>query len=135
CNFSSNGDAYFASYRDPNLGNTLKIYSETPDFLENFNADETEMTRYIIGTISGIDQPKTPSQQGNAAVNYYFENINREDLQRERNEVLSTSVDDIRNMKKFVEDVLAQDAFCVYGNEEILQQNSAIFKNLIKLNR
>ncbi len=135
CNFSADGDAYFASYRDPNLKNTLKIYQETPNFLENFNADQKEMTRYIIGTISGIDQPKTPSQQGNASVKFYFENINQEDLQRERNEVLNTSLDDIRNMKKFVEDVLAQDAFCVYGNEEILQKNKDIFHNLIKLVR
>ncbi|MBN2601058.1 MAG: insulinase family protein [Candidatus Marinimicrobia bacterium] len=135
CNFSADGDAYFASYRDPNLENTLKTFQETPNFLENFNVDTKEMTRFIIGTISGIDQPKTPSQQGNTAVKYYFENIKQEDLQRERNEVINTSLDDIRNMKKLVEDVLAQNAFCVYGNEEKLQQNKEIFQNLIKLVR
>jgi len=135
CSFSYDGSAYFASYRDPNLEKTLKTYSETPDFLDKFNVDKTEMTRFIIGTISGIDRPKTPSQQGNVAVRYYFENINREKLQQERNEVLNTTVEDIRKMKMLVKDVLAQDVFCVYGNEDKIQNNKELFKELVKLSR
>jgi len=135
CNFSPNGDAYFASYRDPNLENTLKIYDGTPDYVANFNADKKEMTRYIIGTISGIDQPITPSQQGNTAVRYYFENITKDKLQKERDEVLSTTVADIRKMKQFVSDILNQNVYCAYGNEQTIEQNKALFKSLIKLNR
>ena len=53
--FKRAGDAYFASYRDPHLGRTLDVYAGIPEYLKNFTADEKEMTRFIIGTISGLD--------------------------------------------------------------------------------
>lgn len=58
------GDGYFVSYRDPNMKETNDIYEGIPEYLENFNADERDMTKYVIGTISELDTPLTPSQKG-----------------------------------------------------------------------
>src|SRR5690606_15421529 len=69
---SAAGNALFASYRDPNLTETLDNYDAAPDFLKAFNVDSTEMTRFIIGTISNIDRPTTASQRGSMAMNNYF---------------------------------------------------------------
>jgi Zn-dependent M16 (insulinase) family peptidase len=55
--FSRMGDCYFSSYRDPNLRKTNEIFEKTPEYLENFNVDERDMTKYIIGTISDLDTP------------------------------------------------------------------------------
>lgn len=60
-NFNRIGEGYFVSYRDPNLGRTLEIYDGVPEYLENFTVSERDMTKYIIGTISNIDQPMTPA--------------------------------------------------------------------------
>ncbi|HCK99322.1 MAG TPA: peptidase [Candidatus Marinimicrobia bacterium] len=133
--FSPSGFVYFGSYRDPNLKETLDNFKATPEYLRNFTSDETAMTRYIIGTIARIDHPLTPSQEGNLAVQYYFENISREDKQKERNAVLTTTADDIKNFEKMVSDILSQNIYCVYGNEEKIQANKELFKELIKLNR
>ena len=65
--FSPTGLAYFASYRDPHLKETLNNYNNTVGYLKNFNADDKAMTRYIIGTISGLDRPLTPSGKGDLA--------------------------------------------------------------------
>jgi Zn-dependent M16 (insulinase) family peptidase len=132
--FASTGYAYFASYRDPNLRETLKNYDDTPGYLKDFNADRKEMTRFIIGTIARLDRPLTPSERGNMAVNYSLQNITKEELQRERQAVLSTSAQDIKAMQQMVADVLAQDTYCVYGNEEKIETNKDLFKELVKLN-
>jgi len=135
CSFSSTGFVYFGSYRDPNLGETLDNYSATPEYLRTFEADEKTMTRYIIGTVSRMDRPSTPSQKGNLAVRRYFEKTSKDDIQKERNAVLSTTIKDIKNFEKLVSDILAQDAFCVYGNEDKIQANKELFKELVKLSR
>jgi len=135
CMLSPNGSLAFGSYRDPNLKETLDTYKNTPKFLEEFNADKDEMTRYIIGTISNMDSPLTPSQKGNVAVRRYFQKITLEDVQKDRDEVLATTPNDIRNYKQFITDMLNQNAYCIYGNEEKLQTEKDLFKKLIKLTK
>ena len=131
-NFAQSGSMFFGSYRDPNLAETLENYNATPEYLKNFEADEQAMTRYIIGTISNLDFPLTPSRKGNVADDYYFENTSHHDLQRDRDAVLATTPEDIKGMEQMVADILKQNSYCVYGNEEKLQTNKDLFKKLLK---
>ncbi len=131
--FGQSGTVYFASYRDPNLRESLENYDATPDFIENFDVDEQELTRYIIGTISNIEGPTTASQRGSMAVANYFEQATKEEAQAERDAILSTSVEDIKSFKKLVEDVLNQNIICVYGNEEKIKENNDLFKTTVAL--
>ena len=62
--YMKNGDTYFVSYRDPNLEKTNEIYDGIPAYIEQFTADERDMTKYIIGTISDMDVPMNPSTKG-----------------------------------------------------------------------
>lgn len=125
-----NGDMYFGSYRDPNLAETLENYQGTVEYLQNFEADEETMTRYIIGTIARLDQPLTPSQKGNVALQYYFEKSTPEQKQRDREAVLSTTAEDVKSFQKMIADFLEQNTYCVYGNEEKVQENKALFKEV-----
>ncbi|MCL6098586.1 MAG: insulinase family protein [Bacteroidetes bacterium] len=125
--FSSSGTVYFSSYRDPNLKETLANYNAIPDYLDKLEVDDKEMTRYIIGTISNLDNPLTPSQKGNVAVRYYLEKTKPEDIQRDRDAVLNVTVQDVKSFKKMVAEVLNQKTFCVYGNEEKLKSAKDIF--------
>jgi hypothetical protein len=131
--FSPYGAAYFMSYRDPNLKETLQNYDATTDFLGKFNGDETAMTRFIIGTIARLDQPKTTSQKGRTAMQCYFEKITADMLRKERQEILSTTAEDIRGMKTMVGDILAQNTWCVYGNEAKIRENSHLFREMINI--
>jgi Zn-dependent M16 (insulinase) family peptidase len=126
------GRASFASYRDPNLKETLKNYDATPEYLRTFDPDKETMTRFIIGTVARLDQPLTPSARGDRAVQYHFEKTTNGDLQAERADVLGTTVADIRSMEKFVGDILKQNAYCVYGNEEKIESSKELFKHLVK---
>ena len=135
CNFSSSGQVYFGSYRDPNLKLTIENFDGSPEFLSKFEPDEDAMTRFIIGTIARMDRPLRPSAEGNVAVSRYLEKVTKEEVQKERDDVLATSPQDIREMNKFVEDILKQNAICVYGNEEKVKSDKDQFKKILKLSK
>jgi presequence protease len=133
CGFSPGGNVYFASYRDPNLLETIEAFDSTPAYLERFSAGEQEMTRYIIGTIAGLDQPKTPSQKGSAAMHYFFEQTTAGMLNKERADILATTAGDIRNLAPLVSAVISQNNYCVYGNEGKIAENARLFDHLIRI--
>jgi hypothetical protein len=129
---SPDGSFAFNSYRDPNLRETLENYRLTFEYLKNFKTDPKNMTRYIIGTIARIDQPMTPSQKGAQAASAYFTKRKQEDIQRDRNEILSTTAEDIRGFSQMIKDILDQKVICVYGNAEKINQEKDLFDNIIK---
>lgn len=62
--FYDNGDMVFCSYRDPNLRSSVEAYDGLADYLKTFDVSDREMTKYVIGTLSRIDVPLTPSLRG-----------------------------------------------------------------------
>jgi Zn-dependent M16 (insulinase) family peptidase len=135
CNFSSSGQVYFGSYRDPNLKETIDNFDASPEFLSEFEPDEDAMTRFIIGTIARMDRPLSPSDEGNLAVNRYLEKVTQEDIQKERDDVLATVPEDIRKMNTLVADILKQNALSVYGNEDKVKSNKGLFKKILTLDK
>lgn len=132
-NFSRMGDCYFVSYRDPNLLKTIDVYMGAADYLRNFKADERELTKYIIGTISDMDVPLTPQAKGERSLVSYLCNYEYEEMQKERDEVLSVTVEDIRKLADYVEAFLSDDCLCVVGNEDEIRKNSNLFMNMENL--
>ncbi|MHA7967323.1 insulinase family protein [Paenibacillus sp. CAU 1782] len=125
--FQRNGDSYFASYRDPNLEQSYKVYEEIPSYLRKFKADEQEMTRYIIGAIQKLDMPKTPRGEGEFALACYLSNVTEADLQKERDEVLSATAENIAAFAPLTEKLLEQGHRCVIGNENKIAQARDLF--------
>lgn len=134
-NFSSNGNVLFSSYRDPNLKETLDNFDAIPEYLDKLEVDDNAMTRYIIGTISSLDNPLTVPQKGNIALQYYIEKTTPETVQADRDAVLSVTLKDVKNFKKMVSDILAQKTFCVYGNEEKVKSQKDLFGNVRNLTK
>ena len=58
------------------------------EYLENFTVSERDMTKYIIGTISNIDQPMTPATKGDRSMNLYMNHVSAEMIRKEREEIL-----------------------------------------------
>lgn len=86
--FTRGGDCYFSSYRDPNLGKTNEVFEKTPEYLNGFDVDERDMTKYIIGTISELDTPLTPSAKGLRATSAYLSGLTLDMVQKERDEII-----------------------------------------------
>lgn len=131
--FSPSGFAALASYRDPNLSQTLATYQKTAEFVKNFTADEKEMTQFIIGAISNLDQPLSVEERGTTAFSDYFSQLDAAYYQKERDEVLATTVADIQSYADMIEDILEQQVICVYGNSDILAKEASLFKMLLRV--
>ena len=131
--FMRNGNVYFSSYRDPNLEKTKEVYEKIPEYLKNFTADEREMTKYIIGTISELDTPMNPAAKGMRSVVAYFTGITYEDIQKERDEVIQAIPQDVQKLSELVKAVLSQENFCVIGNEEKITEQANLFESVAQL--
>jgi len=128
-----NGNLLFSSYRDPNLSETLQVYDDMHSYIENFDANEREMRKYIIGTISSMDAPLSPSMRGEKAVNQYISGITPDELQKERTQVLNTTPEDIRQYAGLLGEAMQENYLCVLGNEDKIQHNKEQFGNLVKV--
>ena len=126
-NFNRVGEGYFVSYRDPNLKRTIEVYEGVVDYLKNFTVSERDMTKYIIGTMSNLDQPMTPSVKGERSMNLYMNKVSAEMIREERNQILDASQDDIRSLYRVVEAVLKAEQLCVIGSEEMIEENKDLF--------
>ena len=126
-NFTRIGEGYFMSYRDPNLEKTNAVYEGVVDYLKGFSVSERDMTKYIIGTISNMDQPMTPAAKGDRSMNLYMNHVSEEMIRKERNEVLDASKEDIRALAEIVEAVLKQNYLCVIGSEEKIEEQKDLF--------
>lgn len=131
--FNRTGETYFVSYRDPNLTNTLEIYKNIPAYVRGFTADERELTKYIIGTISGMDTPLTPSLKGSMSLSAHLMKLTEADLQKERSEVLDANNDDIKGLADLIEAVLTEENLCTIGSESVIDDNKELFKVVANL--
>ena len=132
--FLRTGEVYFHSYRDPNLRKTNEIYDKIPEYLRNFEADEREMTKYIIGTLGGLDTPLYPEGKGHRSMVAYLREISLEEVQKERDQILQATDADIRALADLIEAVLSDGHFCVIGNENTIRKEEDMFFTIRSLN-
>ncbi len=131
--FDKNGDTYFVSYRDPNLRKTEDVFEGIPEYLEEFDPDERDMTKYIIGTISSMDTPLSPQAKGRRSLSAYITGTPYEHIQKIRDEVLSTSRDDIRSLSWVVRSVLEDGNRCIIGDENEIVKENGLFDTVESL--
>ncbi len=133
--FSLAGFQYFCSYRDPNLVNSLKVYDEAAEYLRQFDCAPREMEKYIIGTIAGLDMPLTPENKGLRADEDYIIGFTDADRQQVREEVLSTTIADIRDYASMIQAIMSRNHYCVVGSESLIRENADLFDEITPLFR
>ncbi|MBU2702873.1 Zn-dependent M16 (insulinase) family peptidase [Sporomusaceae bacterium BoRhaA] len=131
--FERNGNMVYGSYRDPNLAETVHVYDEAAQYIAAFKVTEREMTKYIIGTMSGIDSPLTASMKGERAAENYLQHITQHDMEQERREILETTEEKVRSLAALVDECMKQNYICVLGGEEKIQQNKQLFAQLVSV--
>lgn len=134
CNFARDGRCYMVSYRDPKLRETNEVYERVPEYLDNFEASERDMVKYIIGTISELDTPLPPRAEGNRSYQAYLTEVTSEEVQKSREEILETDVEKVRQTADMVRAVLSKPYLCVLGGEEKVKENCDMFDEIRVLN-
>ena len=131
--YAKNGDSAFVTYRDPNLKNSIDVFEKASEYLREFDADDRVVLQYVIGAISDLDTPKTPSGKGTYGLTAYLCNAKMENIQRNRDELLGTTKESIRKMADYVDAFMEDGCVCVIGTPEKIQESEAIFDNIGQL--
>lgn len=131
--FSVYGDSYLVSYRDPNLRETNEVFEKTAEYVEQFDATERDMTKYIIGTISDLDTPLTPAAAGNRSMSAWLTHATMEDLQKTRDQILDATPEDIRALAVGIRELLQQQSLCAIGNENRIEKEKELFDRIFPL--
>lgn len=127
------GEGYFVSYRDPNLRETDQVYEGVAEYLEQFDADERDMTKYVIGTISDLDTPLLAPYKASKAISAWFSGVTDEMLGEERGQILKAEPKDIRALAGIIRAILSTGSFCVVGNAEKIKENKELFGEIKNL--
>ena len=133
CGFGKSGECYFVSYRDPNLGKTNEVFEKAAENIATYDADERTMTQYIIGAISDMDTPMNPAAHGLFSLSAYMTGVTQEMLQKERDELIAATPEDIRGLAAYIEAFMSEDNLCVVGNAEKIKEESALFMKVENL--
>ena len=129
CGFGRSGMTYFVSYRDPNIEKTLDTYKNTVKYIDDFNGDEEEMLKLIIGAVGSYDYPKSPVNKGRRALMSYLVGLTEEDYLLEKKQIIGTTIDDIKKVKNYIVSIINQNNICVIGNDKKIDETVNVFDN------
>ena len=133
CAFTRTGNEFFTSYRDPKLMETYEVYKKAADYVEGFECSDRDMLKYIIGTIAKSTAPMTPEQYGSYSMRCLLTGVTYEELQKIRDEVLSTDQTKIRSLSPYVKVLGDSQVFCAIGDENKIEEAKDNFKEIRKL--
>ena len=121
------------SYRDPNLRKTLEIFDAASEFISDFNVDAEAMANYIIGAVNSLDRPLNREQKLKTALIRHIAGITPELHQKERDEVLSCTSEDIRAYAPMLKTMADSKYVCVIGNGDNIKNEKELFTDIITL--
>ena len=131
--FGRSGDSYMVSYRDPNLENTISVYEKAAAYIAGIELDDRKILQFIIGTLSDLDAPLSPSAKGSLGLKAYLTGMTDEDYQKERDEILNVNEGIIRGLSVYLDAVFKEDYLCVVGNSDNIKKAKDRFMNVLPL--
>ena len=127
CQFGRGGGTYFASFRDPNLSTTLEVYRQIPEAVRSLELTQEELDGFIISTIGGMDMPLTPATASTLDFTCFRNRLTEEILQKERDEVLDCTLDDLHVLAPYMEAVVRSDLYCAFSPAAQVEAEAALF--------
>ena len=77
--------------------------------------------------MSSEDMPLTPMTKGNRSMLMLLQGTTYEELQKERDEIIGATDEDIRKVAEILDEVYASKSVCVVGSESAIENNKDIF--------
>lgn len=114
-----------ASYRDPNLENTLARYSEAAAWLRQQAFDGMERERAIIGAIGELDAWQMPDARGLSVLTQELTGLTDGMRQKQRDEIFATTQADLVRFADALASLDQSPAVAVFGPEDSLNSWAA----------
>ncbi|MBG9983677.1 insulinase family protein [Aerococcaceae bacterium DSM 111022] len=114
---SRHGQVAMASYRDPNIVESLETYYQAGEYLNQLSLTEEEILKYIIGTLSPIVRPASAIDKGIQAFGRYQAGVTDDERLRIKHEILDTTEDELKDRAKFFANFKEIATQVVIGNK------------------
>ena len=121
------------SYRDPQIKATIGTFDGAADFLSGLELSERAVEDYIISCVRNLDNPLTPQAQGYICSLLYLSGRSDDRIQQERDELLGSTLADIRALGERMKPFMSGRACCTVGNGENITANSSMYDEISKL--
>ncbi|MBR4461112.1 MAG: insulinase family protein [Erysipelotrichaceae bacterium] len=135
CGFrcGNNKQASFYSYRDPSPVNSLRIYEATPQYISDFLDHTDSIENYIVGTTGDFDPYMSVKSSIRAGDLEYLIDITYDDKQKIYEQILNTTMNDLRETIPYFDKVNEIDNVCIVGNKEAIEKCKDQLTEIISL--
>ena len=110
----------FYSYRDPSPARSIGVFTEASQYLRTLAREGTDLTKFIIGAMGEYDVLQSPKNRAAMSSLAYICGITYEQLEREREGLLSTSLGDLIAVADAIDNATSTGAICIVGGKEHL---------------
>lgn len=123
--------SYMYSFRDPNLDRTYEAFRNAGEYIAKSSYTQSDIDRFIIGTINEIDIPEKKHRLTAVAVRKAFMNEDKDVVLKRREQILTATP---KKIAEFGESLAQQKitGFCTVGQEKDIK-NCQIFKELHRI--
>ncbi len=118
---NSGGVGYY-SYRDPCPERSARIFRDSHELIRRFLDTDTDLTKYVIGTVGASDTVTTPRQDGEYSTSCYFAGRTYEDLLRLRRQTVGTDRRELARLADILERANAGGTLCILAPREKLAE-------------
>lgn len=131
--FDYTGEVCFVSYRDPKLKGTLDCFKKTVDYINSLDMDERQVRQFVIGALSKLQKPKMPYIKGITEIFNELSGVYPEMSEKNRQQLIDTTLDDIKALSPLIENYLENSVSTVIGNEQKIKESSDSFERVSAL--
>ena len=112
------GTLVCASYRDPNVDETLTAYDQMADYLRSFRPDKEQLTSAIVGAIGDLDSYLLPDARGAQGLARHLAKDDEDARQQMRDEILGTTAQHFRDFADVLAEAAGHGVTCVLGGAQ-----------------
>lgn len=127
------GNFAVISYRDPQVRKTYESYANMAVTIKDLTTPKEVLQQLIIGTYGTFTPLQASAAKGVAARNEYLNGITAEFKQQRIEEIISTSVQDMRTYADAFADMQANSHRMIIGNRAKIEADSDLFDQISEL--
>lgn len=132
CRFADGRRCIMYSYRDPQLNKTYDVFNNIGNYIMMPKSQE-EIDRFILGAINETDAPVKNNLLNSIAFRRHLVGAEMHKLYQRREELLSTTPQDIVTIGEKINSHIANASVCTVGKKEDIQNNIDILEDYFEI--
>ncbi len=130
---NKNNNIALSSYRDPNIENTLNVFDELGDYISNLELTKDEILGFKISAFSKYENVLHKKDIANLMQTYYFNGTTYDDLKKVREEIVKTTLSDLKDFGNPIKNAIKNGSTCVIGVDKNIEDNKKLFDDVKSL--